>query len=174
MGYVHVPGNDGGADVIPYAKMTLRNITSYPRDVFMMTCDWPTSWIANGPNGLFVPATQLNCDGNYPTAITLLAGEALVFNCPLILMGAHLIRLGEQNKAVWFKLGFVDLVSEEDVSKYENSQTKTEIAAKVLKARGVYWSNLLTDAVDPATVKKITSYNPFHCTYLGRSSENGQ
>ena len=146
-------------EVTLFAKMTVRNIADHSRTIFMMNCDWPNSWIGNGSNGLSHVTFQPGCDKNAPHSFMIPANEAVVFNCPLYLVRGYLIKSGEHNETMCFRFGFVDLDSWDSVSNYN----RAEIPEKIRRARGIYWSNILTNELDPIAAKEVTS--PSNLTY---------
>ena len=139
-----------------YAKMTVRNMTDHTRNIFTMTCDWPFSWIADGPNGLTDVSFQPGCDHNSPWTFSIPAHEAVIFNCRLWFINGYLIEPGEHYNAKSFRLGFLDVACEADVWNYfAIGNPHIDIADMVKKSAHVYWSNTLSDVVKPGNTKKI-------------------
>ena len=96
----------------------------------------------------------------------MLAGEALIFGCPLLLVKAN---ADEQGSTKPFKLGFLDL--ELNDVKYRAETAEERIFEKTHKARAIYWSNALTNNIDLAIAQKVTGdnrYFDFHLTQSGK------
>ena len=152
-----------------HARMHLRNVTSHPRDIFMMSCEWPNSWIAKGPSGLFEPTFRPVCSRNTPTRVTIPAGEALIFDCPLLLVTSTSANARAQDSTISFKLGFMDLGFAD--SRYRAETSGMRISEKTNKAHAVYWSNFLSSGIDTANAQKITGnrrYFDYHLTQGGK------
>ena len=137
--------------IILYASVTVRNMTAVPREVFMMTCDWPTSWVAKNSNELFLPTFQPFCTANFPARLNIPAGGAMVFNYPLLDIKTHSATIDDLSKVMSFELGFVDYASVKEVEEYR----RIEITERVKIVRKVYWSNTLSNDIDPALMKEI-------------------
>lgn len=149
------------------AKMVVRNTTVHPREINMMDCDWPRSWVASGTDGFFEPTWQPGCDKNSPISIEIPAGEAIIFMCPLELplpLGRINATTGNPDNLDYYlnylpslKLGFMDL-SLESVTNgfYGMTHEEDRILAKMRKARAVYWANLFTNTVKADTLKELT------------------
>ena len=140
-----------------YARMIVRNMTDHTRNIFTMTCDWPDSWIANGPNGLSEVSFQPGCDHNSPWTFSIPAHEAVIFNCRLWFMNGYLMEPGEHYDAKCFRLGFLDVTSKEEVwnNVIARYPSHMETAEMIEKSAHVYWSNILSDVINPATMRKI-------------------
>ena len=153
--------------IIVYVQMRVENTTDHDRTINMMSCDWPNSWVANGPHGLFTATFQPGCDGNFPASITIPAGAALIFNCPLFLVPGHLANFTKQDDAICFKLGFIDFASTDDVRDLHDEK----IPAKLRVARTVYWSNTLTNEINLATAKEVTGDSCYLTYHLDRDDK---
>ena len=137
-----------------FVKMSVRNTTDRPRAIITRVCGWPSSsWLGNGPNGLFLPTIQLQCDRDFAKTITIPANGTLEFNCPLFLLKAHLSKTGRQETVDCFRLGFIDLKSELDAQFWLSDEIA--IPSILHKARKICWSNTLTNEVNPADVKEV-------------------
>lgn len=167
--------------IVLYAKMTVRNTTNHVRDISMMNCDWPSSWIAKGSDGLFNPTVQPSCNKNAPTVVSIPVGEAVVFECPLLLMNGHIAKVKEQNSVYCFKLGFIEFASGFENFSYTRmlefkddghsvSKLKKRRARKKETPPRIYWSNLISSEINMLTVKEITDdsrYFAYHLTHNG-------
>ena len=138
--------------IILYSRMTVRNMTLAPRRVFMMSCDWPTSWVARSSNRLFQPTIQPFCTANAPISFDIPVGGAMVFNCPLLDIKTHSATSKDSSSVMSFGLGFVDFASTREVETYRSA----EITEKVKIVRKVYWGNTLTNEIDPTLLKAVT------------------
>ena len=140
-------------DVILYAKMVVRNTTNHPRQVCMMACDWAISWVAKASkkDSLFTPTFLPACTANFPICLTIPVGEEFIFSCPLLLVNGYFVDSKKPRQLVYFRLGFIDLKNEEDVL----SSRGLKIPDKITSARAVYWSNLLSNAIDLTTAVKF-------------------
>ncbi len=138
-----------------HAKMVVRNTTNHPREISMMSCDWPESWVASGARGFFEPTYQPSCDKNTPAIVTIPAGEAVVFKCPLFGINAYAGNPEDLNGVISFKLGFIDLTSQDVWDGFYGIPQKERIQAKIQKARAVYWSNVITNKIDINAVEKL-------------------
>ena len=151
-----------------YTKMTVRNMTDHPRSISIMTCDWPDSWVYNGPNGLLEVSFQLGCDNNHPETYSIPAREAVLFNCRLWFINGYLTEPGERYDAKCFRLGFLDFSSEDDVMDNTVRIPRIETADRIRKAAHVYWSDTLSDVINPVTMKKTEDkrfYNTFQLSW---------
>ena len=130
----------------------------------MYNCDWPSSWIANGPHGLFIPTYQQSCDRNFVESIAIPAGEALIFDCPLFLVNRQILTPNAPNEPICFRLGLIDFITETDL--YQYNRMNGGMNYMLQKARTIYWSNLLTDSIDLKNLKSITGhkYLTYHLT----------
>lgn len=132
-----------------HAKMVVRNTTIFPRDINMMSCDWPGSWVASSnTRGLFEPTWQISCDKNSPTSITIPSGGAVVFTCPLYGINAYSENLASLNKPLSIKLGFIDLTLQDVWDGFHGIPNEEIIQAKIRKARRVYWSNEISNKIN--------------------------
>lgn len=139
-----------------HAKMVVRNSTNHPREINMMSCDWPESWVASGARGFFEPTYQLSCDKNTPTVVTIPAGEAVVFKCPLYGINAYSENPESFNGLLSIKFGFIDLRLQDVWDGFHGIPQKERMQAKIQKARAVYWSNAITNKINMTTVQEIT------------------
>ena len=171
VGYSHEPGYkdnfkgvefDVPSSIHLYAKMTIRNTTGHPREINMLKCGWYGSWITQFTQGGFVPMSIAGCDSNYPIAVTIPVGEAIVFNCPLLWIHACVKNKIEAGAAVSFNLGFADL-SFDDVGHFDSID---DIKQVIKHARGIYWSNTLNSEIDLAAMKEVAQpYPTYHLTW---------
>ena len=164
--------------IILYAKMTIRNTSDHVRDIFMMSCDWPSSWIAKGSKGLFTPTLQPSCDKNAPTVVSIPVGEAAVFECPLLLMNGRNANVQERDSTYSFQLGFVEFAPGFQDFGYTRTMLEFEDdgrSAKKLKNRRarnkemppkVYWSNFISSKINQLTAKEITGDRRYFSYYL--------
>ena len=144
-----------------HAKMVVRNTTNHPREINMMSCDWPESWVASGTKALFEPTYQLSCDKNIPITVTIPAGEAAVFKCPLYGVNAYTEKPESPNSQISIKLGFIDLTLQAVWDGFYGIPQKERIRAKIQKARAVYWSNMITNKINMNTIEEITGDNRY-------------
>ena len=147
-------------EVMLIVNMTVRNMTDHSRDIFMMDCDWPNSWVSNGPTGLAEVTIQPGCDKNSPQSYTIPPHEALIFDCRLLCMRGRLVKRGEKRDPKCFQLGFLDFASRDDVwiDATENIHTM-KTSDRVKNARAIYWSNILTNEVFTPTTKAVMDYS---------------
>ena len=155
VGYGYEPKwlTKNSTETILYAKMIVRNTTNQPRQVWMMGCDWANSWIAKatGPDSLFTPTFLPACTANYPLFLTIPVGEGLIFSCPLLLVNGRFTDTKNPRLLVGFRVGFIDVKNEEGVLSMRGAKPLD----KITNARAVYWSNLVTNAIDLTTAVKI-------------------
>lgn len=137
------------------AKMIVRNTTSHSREITMMSCDWPESWVASGSNGLVELTWQPGCDMNAPVIIWIPAGEAVVFNCPMYGVNAYSKSSESLNTPLSIKLGFIDLPLQAFQEGFHGT-AEARIQAKMQKAQNVYWTDLLIDKVKADAFKELT------------------
>ena len=131
------------------AKMVVRNTTSHLREITMMSCDWPESWVASISNELVELTWQRGCDRNFPIIIWIPAGEAVVFNCPMYGVNAYSKGSESLSTPLSIKLGFIDLPLQAFQEGINGTGVKARIQAKMQKAENVYWTDLLTDVTQP-------------------------
>lgn len=151
-----------GAYYLPYARIVLCNSTAQPREVAMMCCSWEDSWLAANKQGLFVPTYSPGCDHNFLNIFSIPARNSIVFNAPLRAMRGQPIAAGQQRKAQRFKLGFVDLLTEakkNSVLWYEAELIVRDTwhHAPGRSAATIYWTNNLTTAFDPDSVRELAT-----------------
>ncbi|MDO7848325.1 hypothetical protein Q5H92_18300 [Hymenobacter sp. M29] len=166
--------------IVLYAQMTIRNTTNHVRDIFMMSCDWPSFWIAKGPRGLFHAAMQPRCDKNAPTVVSIPVGEAAIFRCPLLLISGDAGEAQKQDSTHFFKLGFLDFGPNfEDFSYasvrlgYEDDGRRSKKSKKrntTKKARPpkVYWSDLVSNRINLLKAKEINGDSRYFSYYVTR------
>ena len=149
-----------------HAKMVVRNTTNHPREISMMGCDWPESWVASNSSSFFQPTSQPGCDKNSPVSIEIPAGQAIIFLCPLELplpRGRINAVTGKPDNLGYFlnyltsvKLGFIDLTLESVMDGFHGIQYEELILANMRKARAVYWASLFTDKVKADNLEELT------------------
>ena len=153
------------------AKMAIRNTANYSREINMMSCAFPESWVASSASGLLEPTFQPICDHNTPTIVTIPSGEAVVFNCPLLLIDAHVYNPEVLDEVVSFRLGFIDLTFRDVWDGFNEISHADRLLAKIQKARAVYWSNVITTQINLTTAEEITGAD-FYSHYV--LTQNGK
>lgn len=178
-GYDFVWGEKGPGPITLYAEMTVRNSTDHIRDIYIMSCSWPESWLASWPHGLFNPTFQPICDKNSRTRISIPVGEAVIFNCPLYMWSKLSTKNGSAGEVLIFRMGFVDLkptnlLNFKDDGRDARASIKQKKSAKLKKekiAPDVYWSHFITNEINPDTAKKITGDGRYFSYHLTQNSK---
>lgn len=116
------------------AKVMLQNKISKPRKVIVMTCSWGESWVSKGSYGF---GGCDNCDSNFPTSVTIPAGQSLVFYGTLYPGSANVIPKLPHGLIV-NQLGFMDLA----YRSFDDLPGATAV---------VYWSNDFTNKLSDNT-----------------------
>lgn len=161
---------EGKEHCMLYAKVMIRNATNHVRDISMMSCGWDESWLTSDARGFSETIFQVSCDKNTPTVVSIPVGESVIFNCPLILMNGYIAKPDDITRAQLFRLGFLDLTFEDIWNGFYAKPSEKRILEKIKKARAVYWSNTLTNAVDLAVIKEISG-KEYPSYYLTNSSK---
>ena len=132
---------NGRPQLILATCLTLRNQSTHPRTVTMMTCDWDASWEIEGPYRF----ESHGCDHNSPESITIPVGQALVFYGEL---EHYRNQPGQQDSVAHFKALFYDITDRNLNAFFSNKRISCKQPTK-------YWSNELTDNIRPTATPAV-------------------
>ena len=129
----------------------VRNQSSAPVVIYLMTCSWTYSFLTEPDKGLEIPGW--GCDSNVPGGYTFVPGGGFTFR---FLIESSKSRAKAEGKK--FKLGFIYSKTSDDLM---NSLFKRHDNAQRIWTKELIVPKILDHVLDtPAEIKELTNMTP--------------